>query len=134
MQPGAYVERLNIIVDVCSNEELLRQDVALEDVGVFDQFYIPFLNFFISEFNSMMLLFTDKFITYNSENILKDSLLSLKNELMQICTKTLIAELYDRKQIMGLSGENERERYISFTDYLKDKAIKKDIIIKSSIA
>lgn len=86
-------------------------------VGVFDNFFIPFLNYFQEIIEEELSRITHKSkIQVNFKNILMSALISLKEDLMLISMKTLITELYERKSDNLLIGSDSSERYNYFND------------------
>lgn len=100
-------------------------------IGIFDRFYSPFLH----DFEQKLTINLDRIaesspIKIVSDDILLKSLVSLKQDLIGICIKSLITELYTEKQMGTLLGEDSSQRYSYFNDLLATSEYRSRILDK----
>lgn len=126
-------DKLNCICEIVLFNSSKRQYIETIEgqKGVFDNFYMPFLEFFgeniFGFFESLKLIIP---IQFNKKKIIGSALASLKQDLINISIKTLITELYSKKQSGLLVGDDSIQRYNCFNNLFLSKVEILNIINK----
>lgn len=95
--------------------ERIISSILDKKVGIFDEAYIPFIRDLLGEVNQIIENANNKFIyKTDSQKILKCIGMNFRNYLIELCSKTLITELYENKD--KLLGDSSKERYKYFTE------------------
>ncbi|MGF0107494.1 type 2 lanthipeptide synthetase LanM family protein [Staphylococcus hominis] len=113
-------KRINFLGSYKLRDEELYQDMP------FFPFFKPFLNYYRKNIEEILSVEEKKYLSKECKLNLERQLLEL---LLKISHKTLILEInYNSKQ-KKLSGDNEKDRYLSFCQKLeKDYFLKKSLI------
>lgn len=110
------------------NEANYSSVIKDKQVGIFDNFFDNFLAYFNDELISMLSQYNGKAIEINVENISLSAVLSLKIDLIDICTKTILVKLFEDKQENLIEGKDSKERYEYFNLQLQAYENKQKLI------
>lgn len=106
------------ILDIYNNISDNSKVKHIEKCGIFDNFYKEILTYFEFELKNIILDFNKEDVELNLDGILLDCVLSFRNDMISLCKKILISELYKMKEANKLIGATKIERYNYFDDLL----------------
>lgn len=116
------------------NVKEVLDEINNNKCGVFDKFYEPYIDKFANRFIEEFELIDYSNMNINFENILKNSLCSIKNDFITISNKALIGELYKAKSEEQLKGDTSSDRYKYFEYNIDNEMLEEKYpVLKSAI-
>lgn len=115
------VDYTNDVIEVLNIYDNIKDNSKIKDIekcGIFDNFYKEILTYFEFELKKIILDFNKEDIEVDLDEILLDCVISFRKDMISLCKKILISELYKMKEKNQLIGATKVERYNYFDDLL----------------
>ncbi|MBK1813749.1 type 2 lantipeptide synthetase LanM family protein [Clostridium sp. YIM B02505] len=115
-----YVSQVKQIINNHMNiqDSKSLQVNRLEKTNIFDNFYKEILIFFELSLRDILLELNNKQFNIDVDKVVLNCLVSFRMDMIDLCKKVLISELYKMKENNQLMGEDKFSRYEYFEDLL----------------
>ncbi|GAA0748806.1 type 2 lanthipeptide synthetase LanM [Clostridium oceanicum] len=116
-----YINEIKKVLDFSGKNTYNTQFENLEESKIFDNFYKEFIKYFEFQLNNILSEFSNEQFNINVDKILLNCMESFRNDMIGICNKILISEIYKMKEKGELVGKTKVDRYSYFNNLLDGK-------------